>query len=44
MNRSRFLVIASILGLVFGLAFLPAPGQLMSFYGIGLDAAGHRSQ
>ncbi len=40
MNRSRFLVLASILGLVFGLAFLLAPGLLMSFYGITLDAAG----
>ena len=40
MNRSRFLAIASILGLVFGLAFLLAPAQLMSFYGITLDAAG----
>ena len=40
MNRSRFLVIASILGLVFGLAFLLVPAQFMSFYGITLDAAG----
>ena len=40
MNRSRFLVIASVLGLVFGLAFLLAPAQLMSFYGVTLDAAG----
>ena len=40
MNRSRFLGIASILGLVFGLAFLLAPVQLMSFYGIALDPAG----
>ena len=40
MSRSRFLVIASILGLVYGLTFLLAPGQLMSFYGITLDAAG----
>jgi hypothetical protein len=40
MNRSRFLVVASILGLVFGLAFLLAPGQLMSFYGVTLDPAG----
>jgi hypothetical protein len=40
MNRSRFLVIASVLGLVFGLAFLLAPAQLMSLYNISLDAAG----
>ena len=40
MNRSRFLVIASVLGLVFGLAFLLAPAQLMSFCGVTLDAAG----
>jgi hypothetical protein len=40
MNRSRFLVIASILGMVFGLAFLLAPAQLMSFYGVTLDPAG----
>ncbi len=40
MNRSRFLVIASVLGLAFGLAFLLVPAQLMSFYGITLDAAG----
>ena len=40
MNRSRFLAIASILGLVVGLAFLLAPVQLMSFYGIALDPAG----
>jgi hypothetical protein len=40
MNRSRFLVIASVLGLVFGLAFLLAPAHLMSFYGVTLDAAG----
>ena len=40
MNRSRFFVIASMLGLVFGLAFLLAPAQLMSFYGMTLDPAG----
>ena len=40
MNRSRFLVIASILGLVFGLAFLLVPAQLMSRYGVTLDPAG----
>ena len=40
MNRSRFLVVASILGLVFGLAFLLAPAQLLSFYGMTLDPAG----
>jgi hypothetical protein len=39
-NRRHFLVIASILGLVFGLAFVLAPAKLMSFYGISLDAAG----
>jgi hypothetical protein len=40
MNRRRFLVVASILGLIFGLAFLLAPAQLMSFYGMTLDPAG----
>jgi hypothetical protein len=40
MNRSRFFVIASMLGLVFGLAFLLAPAQLTSFYGMTLDPAG----
>jgi hypothetical protein len=40
MNRSGFFVIASILGLVFGLAFLLAPEKLMSFYGVTLDPAG----
>ncbi len=40
MKRSRFLAIASVLGLLFGLAFLLAPSQLMSFYGMTLDPAG----
>lgn len=40
MSRSRFLAVASILGLVFGLAFLLVPAQLMSFYGMTLDPAG----
>jgi hypothetical protein len=44
MNRSRFLVIASILGLVFGLAFLLVPAQLMSLYGVTLDRPANGSR
>lgn len=40
MKRSRFLVIASVLGLLFGMAFVLAPAQLVSFYGMTLDPAG----
>lgn len=40
MKRSRFLVIASVLGLLFGMAFVLAPAQMVSFYGMTLDPAG----
>ena len=40
MNRSLFMTIAAILALLFGLAFIFVPAQLMSFYGVTLDTAG----
>jgi len=40
MNRSLFMTIAAIVGLLFGLAFIFVPAQLMSFYGVTLDTAG----
>lgn len=40
MKLSTFLAIASVLALVFGLAFLLVPAQLLSLYGVTLEAAG----
>ena len=40
MKHSTFMVIAAVLALVFGLAFLLIPAQLLSLYGITLEADG----
>lgn len=40
MRLSTFLTIASLLALVFGLAFLFAPGATLAPYGVTTDAAG----
>lgn len=40
MKLNTFLAIAAVLALVFGLAFILVPGQLMTFYGISLEEAG----
>jgi hypothetical protein len=39
MKQSSFLVLATIVAAVFGLAFLVAPSQLVSFYGVALTPA-----
>ena len=40
MKRSTIMAIASIVALVFGIAFLVVPAWLMSTYGVTLEAAG----
>jgi hypothetical protein len=40
MTYKNFLTIASILAFLFGLGFALMPGQLVSFYGVDLNAAG----
>ena len=40
MKLSIFMAIAAVLALVFGLAFILAPTQTMSLYGITLEAGG----
>ena len=40
MNRSLFMTIAAVVAALFGLAFILVPAQLMSFYGVTLDASG----
>ena len=40
MKHSTFMAIAAVLALVFGLAFLLIPAQLLSLYGITLDLDG----
>ena len=40
MKRGTFMAIAAVLAFVFGLAFILVPAQLMSLYGVTLDAAG----
>jgi hypothetical protein len=40
MTYKNFLTIASILAFLFGLGFVLMPGQLVSFYGVDLNAAG----
>ena len=40
MTYKNFLTIASILAFLFGLGFVLMPGQLVSFYGVELNAAG----
>ncbi len=41
MKLSVFFTIVAIVGLLFGLAFLLAPVQTMSVYGVDLDVSGH---
>ena len=40
MKRNTFLLIAGILALLFGLAFLLVPAQTMDMYGVTLDISG----
>ena len=40
MKLGTFMAIAAVLAFVFGLAFILVPAQLMSLYGVTLDAAG----
>lgn len=40
MKIATFMAIAAVLALVFGLAFILAPAQLMSLYGVTLEAGG----
>ena len=40
MKRGTFMAIAAVLAFVFGLAFILVPAQLMSLYGVTLEAAG----
>ena len=40
MNRSTIMVVASVIALVFGVAFLVAPAWLMSLYDVDLLAGG----
>jgi hypothetical protein len=39
MTRSNFMMLATIVAAVFGLAFLVAPSQLVALYGVKLDPA-----
>ncbi len=40
MSRNTIMIVASVIALVFGAAFLVAPGWLMSLYGVTLEAGG----
>lgn len=40
MKLATFMAIAAVLALVFGLAFILAPAQIMSLYGVTLGAGG----
>ncbi len=40
MKLATFMAVAAVLALVFGLAFILTPAQLMSFYGVTLEAGG----
>ena len=40
MSRSLFMTIAAVVAALFGLAFILVPAQLMSFYGVTLEAGG----
>jgi uncharacterized protein YjeT (DUF2065 family) len=40
MKRSTFMAAAAVLAVVFGLSFILAPAQTMSFYGVILELAG----
>ena len=40
MKLGTFMAIAAVLAFVFGLAFILVPAQLMSLYGVTLEAAG----
>ena len=40
MKLSTFMAVAAVLALLFGLAFILMPAQLMSLYGVTLEAGG----